>query len=394
MMCCETKPTVNITSRRGATKMHRLSIDKLVRSLLVGAIAILFIAYNLFYRSQDNQGLTEGFRHGNIRVSGLTGHISRRAMDSANPYDSKAIIGYAITVTDCPSGPEVADAAAVLKQSVHKNSIRNAESGSKYDYQMYALVHNDATQCVGSTLTSLGYKVLSRTSPIELKYIDGEYLRETLPSVGCCGVKEFTKLHAYTLVANPAVVLLDLDTLVMKPMDRLFDIMIDGPSILGDEGVEVAFGDPLRSSHYDGSIGIQAFYTRDYNIADSTMEQVPVQGGFMVIRPSLISYADFSSIIRKGDYQREGGWAGLGFGPADGSTAFQELIPYYYDHLHTGTAVELNRCVYNNMADNPRDNEGGTCKDKKEDCDDCRSQPIDEVSDKKCIDRVHYPMQC
>jgi hypothetical protein len=46
------------------------------------------------------------------------------------------------------------------------------------------------------------------------------------------------------------------------------------------------------------------------------------------------------------------------------------------------------------MADNPRDNEGGTCKDKKEDCDDCRSQPIDEVSDKKCIDRVHYPMQC
>ena len=70
---------------------------------------------------------------------------------------------------------------------------------------------------------------------------------------------------------------------------------------------------------------------------------------------------------------------------------FQGIIPYFYDHLHPGTAVELNRCVYNNMADNPRDEPtkndivSGRCRDgynrpdKHDVCEDCRSHPIDTV---------------
>ena len=46
----------------------------------------------------------------------------------------------------------------------------------------------------------------------------------------------------------------------------------------------------------------------------------------------------------------------------------QGLLPYYYEHLHPGRAVELNRCVYNNMADNPTTEEAihdvaqGSCR--------------------------------
>lgn len=70
---------------------------------------------------------------------------------------------------------------------------------------------------------------------------------------------------------------------------------------------------------------------------------------------------------------------------------FQGIIPYFYDHLHPGTGVELNRCVYNNMADNPRDEPtrndivSGRCRDgynrqdKHDICEDCRSHPIDNV---------------
>jgi hypothetical protein len=391
-MCIKTNhPTLNLNARRGSNpKRRRISLHYFFIGLVLTTIIIFTLGYHLFYRSsRRHKGLTEGFRHGNIRVWGLTGHESSYASDYTN---TKATIGYAVTITHCPPsgsiGPELADAAAILKHSIHLNSIHNSESGSRYDYQMYALVHSDVASCVGPTLKSLGYKVLMRRSPLELKYIEGEYLRERLlkEDGGCCGINEFTKLHAYTLVAHPAVVLVDLDTMVLKPMDHLFDAMMDdnGATLIGGDGgsgssVETAFGDAI------GGQSMDAYYTREYSIARDTMKHVPVQGGFLVVRPSLITYADFSSILRKGDYREDGGWAGLGFGPSQGSSVFQDLIPYYYDHVHAGTGVELNRCVYNNIVDDPRDG-SDVCRDeynrpdRKDECEDCRSRPVDEVS--------------
>jgi hypothetical protein len=70
---------------------------------------------------------------------------------------------------------------------------------------------------------------------------------------------------------------------------------------------------------------------------------------------------------------------------------FQGIIPYFYDHLHPGTGVELNPCVYNNMAFNPRDKPtkndivNGNCRDgynrpdMNDKCEDCRSRPIEDV---------------
>lgn len=70
---------------------------------------------------------------------------------------------------------------------------------------------------------------------------------------------------------------------------------------------------------------------------------------------------------------------------------FQGIIPYFYDHLHPGTGVELNPCVYNNMAHNPRDKPtkndvvSGHCRDgyhrpdKHDKCEDCRSRPFEDV---------------
>ena len=46
------------------------------------------------------------------------------------------MIGYVITIIHCTAddiGPEIVDAAAVLKHSIVMNSIRTPESGSKYD---------------------------------------------------------------------------------------------------------------------------------------------------------------------------------------------------------------------------------------------------------------------
>lgn len=50
----------------------------------------------------------------------------------------------------------------------------------------------------------------------------------------------------------------------------------------------------------------------------------------------------------------------------------QGLLPWYYEYLHPNQAVELNRCVYNNMADNPTTDEAiqdvaqGRCRTNQE----------------------------
>ena len=129
---------------------------------------------------------------------------------------------------------------------------------------------------------------------------------------------------------------------------------------------------------------INAFFTRDYNMVRPHTKYKPVQGGLVILRPSMDVYHELQEIVRKGDFQKGKGWASK-VGPFYGSMTFQGLVPYYYDYLHPGTAVELNRCVYNQMCDNPRDQKTvddivhGNCRTGQEDCEDCRSRSFDDV---------------
>jgi hypothetical protein len=78
-------------------------------------------------------------------------------------------------------------------------------------------------------------------------------------------------------------------------------------------------------------------------------------------------------------------WGGVG-GLFYGAMTFQGIIPYYYDILHPGQAVELSRCVYNQMVDNPKDKKTvdgvpqGRCRTNEEFCEDCRTRPLEEVA--------------
>ena len=181
-------------------------------------------------------------------------------------------------------------------------------------------------------------------------------------------------MEAYTLVDHPIVVHLDLDTLILKPLDDLFDMMLGKAT----GKIDVMWKDiPIPGQ-------VNAFLTRDYNMVDADTKYKPVQGGFLVLRPSMETYKAFVDIIRIGDFREHGGWGGK-VGPFYGSMTFQGIIPYYYDYLHPGTAVELNRCVYNQMCDNPRDKRtvndivAGDCRTGETECEDCRSRPLEDV---------------
>lgn len=125
----------------------------------------------------------------------------------------------------------------------------------------------------------------------------------------------------------------------------------------------------------------------------------PVQGGFLVLRPDQSVYNEYVEILKEGDFREGQGWGGKRVGPFYGSLTIQGILPYYYDILHPGESVDLNRCVYDQMCDNPRDKKTvndmvyGNCRTGEKDCEDCRSRPLEDIVS------VHFtlcqkPWQC
>jgi hypothetical protein len=135
---------------------------------------------------------------------------------------SKITIAYAVSITGCPTDKRTSlvDGAAVVHQS-----IRLASRHSKYGYKMLAFVHPDAQDCA-EFLSNLGYEILIRDTPFNETQIQNPDLVKAQGN-SCCGTKEYLKLYSYVQFDYPVVVHLDLDCLVLKPMDDVFDLMLD-----------------------------------------------------------------------------------------------------------------------------------------------------------------------
>lgn len=280
-------------------------------------------------------------------------------------------IAYAVTVTGCGTDP-LMEGAAVLQ-----HSIRTRASRHPYGAHFVVFYPPSASACV-EPLQALGFELLPRQVMVNVSDIRGEFLRTQITSNGCCGEKELLKLEAYTLIQYPIVVHLDLDVLILKSMDDLYDAMLlqrpIPPAILQSQSQSQSIPHPIR-----------AFFTYDYNMVQPHVRYKPVQGGFLVLRPSLQVYQEFKDIVLEGDFRQGKGWGGQ-VGPFYGSMTFQGIIPYYYNVVKGGTqSLELNRCIYNQMADNPRtgktvhDQVSGTCRTNTETCEDCRERPMDDI---------------
>jgi hypothetical protein len=127
----------------------------------------------------------------------------------------------------------------------------------------------------------------------------------------------------------------------------------------------------------------EMLFTGDYGMMGSSPAP-PAQGGFLVVRPSLATFEEFRAIIRKGDHTGGGGWGGSHIGNFWGGQTIQGIVPYFYHSVHPDRGLEVNRCVYNCMVDNPYrpykdDNPARICLDKKPTCEDCRLQKFENV---------------
>lgn len=317
---------------------------------------------------------------------------------------AKATIAYAVSLTSCGSSTNIHDnianggfssdpafreGAAVLAHSIHLSSIRNfAQSKSYYDYKLIVFVHPNARPCSG-IFEELGYEIQIRDTPFKVKDIQSEWLQEHIVKSGCCGEKEYLKLYSYIQFDYPIVIHLDLDSLILKPMDDLFDVMLADKLLIdmgneggggGEESIEsarnrisVMHDEPLPQS---GSI--DAYFTRDYNMINPGKKHVGVQGGFIIVRPNQAAFDEYIRIVLSGNFRMGSGWGGA-YGGYFGAQQIQGICSYFYDKKHPGSAVELNKCYYNVMADGPRQNENGKCRDGREDCQDCRDTPLEEI---------------
>lgn len=275
----------------------------------------------------------------------------------------------AVSITSCKAD-NIGDAAAILKHSIQLSSYPSNKD-SLYGFQMVAFVHPDAKECI-EPFRQLNYEVHLKDVPIDVSKIKGDFLREKVTETGCCGEKEYLKLYAYTLVEFEIVVHLDLDSLILQPLDNLFDSML----LKGDE--KNASDSKLPVMH-NASVPqeIEAYFTRDYNMANLGKNFINIQGGFFVVKPNLEYFEEYKNVILEGNFKPGAGWEGK-YGGYFGAQQIQGLCTYFFDGLHPGTAVELNRCIYNNMNDNPKkeksrkENTTFVCRDNKETCDDCR----------------------
>ena len=233
----------------------QVEIEKEIRESLN---TVLKKAHNI--RGTGQQALQIPADHGvhdQIAVDRLAdGEQQHEIAPKAEVKTDAVKIGFAVTITGCGSDP-ITEGAAVLKHSIHLASI-HGNLGGRYDYVMYAIYHPEAIKCA-KTLESLGYTLVERETPVAVKDIKGDFLRSRIEKNGCCGEKELVKLEAYTLTQHPVIVHLDLDTLVLKPLDDLFDWMLAG--------------DQARSFDYSGVTRqwpdkeipkkVNAFLTRD-----------------------------------------------------------------------------------------------------------------------------------
>lgn len=337
-----------------------------------------------------------------VQLSQRQQQQQQSSQPAGKPVDA-VIVAHVVSLIKCSKQSSVTgflDAAAVLRHSIHKNSVHTVSSGSKYSYRMYAIVHENCRQHAHA-LDRLGYVSLVKPSPVLLDEIQPGFYKDHVESENCCGSAEFIKLYAYTLMEHPVTVHWDMDVAIFQPLDDLFDSMLYSKD--SSEGKRSRQNLEVQHPHRPLPDQIDAFFTRDITSAQPWEERQGVQGGFLVSRPSMTDFEDYLKFIREGNYVRGRGngkgWHGLGYGGFQGAMAYQGAVAYFYDQLRPNTAVELDICLWNQVVadviwrgpsamdhygqcreksthpdDKPEDNtpENGRCKD-------CRVLPVDIV---------------
>eukprot|EP01038_Epipyxis_sp_PR26KG_P011445 gene11445-15332_t len=250
--------------------------------------------------------------HSVVSISDSQTNVIKNAV--AYVTKSKKRIAFIITIT---KDGFFQDGAAVLVYSIIKNT-----QFSDFEKSFIAFVHPNVTSS-RSGLNKLGFHVIEVPIPINVSAIKFDFLREKINKNGCCGSSELIKLTSYRLIQYDWVVHLDADTIMLNPIDELF------------------------STNYS------LIYTTDPNMASYKGEdKLPVQGGFIIFKPSIEDYSNIIELLMTTEFNNGGGWNNSKVGWFWGGMTIQGILPYYYNRVTIpDRSVKIDRCIYNTMAD-------------------------------------------
>ncbi|KAJ1450171.1 hypothetical protein M885DRAFT_533074 [Pelagophyceae sp. CCMP2097] len=258
-------------------------------------------------------------------------------------------IAYVVTVTsDGGHSPgRFVDGAAVLAHSIEVAHETSAFGRAA----LVAFVSPSVGAASRGALRFLGFRVLEKQLPINVSLIEGKTLHDLWSKDstrgGCCGAWELLKLFSWTLTEYERVVHVDMDCILLQPIDELFAL---------DKAL---------------------VFTSDYNMMSQKqrLARVPaaVQGGFLVVKPSMQVFHDLSAVSQRGSWGG-GGWEKSGVGYWWGGNTIQGLLPYFFSRPDSPKAREVDRCVYDNMVDSPVEDPLPYVGQSK-----CRLAPLDSV---------------
>jgi len=313
-----------------------------------------------------------------------TATLPKPSATSLSPPEPLATAAYAVSITSCSSKlfARLFDAAAVLRRSIQLNSWP-LHPDSRYAARFYAFTQKPNETCY-QILTLAGWEVIPQDPPLYnslIKEPSGSTLRNGIGGNGCCGSAELIKLATYKLTDHEMAVHLDLDTLVIHPLDELFNVMHFNSHTKEGKKAREQLGEVVAPTYLNrietgnpstpgtrnatdllANITVNAYFSKDYNmIAPGPQSQrVGVQGGFLVVRPSTATFMHLVNLVYSGEFYGgfdavASGWFKSGYGSHIwGAMTIQGLMAYYFDVEQLERSVELNRCRYNNIADNAR----------------------------------------
>ena len=333
--------------------------------------------------------------------------------EPASYYEPSAAVAYVVPIVSCPddlvaslppydparyqnatrSDKAFRDAAAILQYSIAKI---HARGGSRYDYQLYALLHPSAARCVDSTngditdrhsiLTDLGYRVLIRSEPVPLQdfgssntdqqMVEG-YKRDVEHATGG-GYRDFVRLHSFAMTWHNIVVMVDLHTMFLQPIEDLYDALLGASN---GNTIELPRLDALRVRPKT-----QLLYTRDYNTVTPYNFNTGYETSLLVLEPNQSVFDDLASLLLAGQYDAVSGWGQVGsFVGYPKAKLSSGLLPYYFEHVRGNehnAAVELSGCVYANKNDEPHVrmvDKSEVCRDGTSNCVDCRARAFEDI---------------
>jgi hypothetical protein len=209
----------------------------------------------------------------------------------------------AVVVTVAGDGPQ-GDGAAVLALSV-----LDAHKTSRFRVHLIAIVHPSAVRMCAQ-LQAVGFEVVVRPTPVLLSQIAdtpaAKAFKQRVVTSGCCGLKELIKLEGLTLTRYHRVLLLDMDTLMTNPIDELYELDHDLIHTRNGKGTEA------------------------------------LQGGFLLVRPSMVHYHGVLQVLRRGDFRYDGGaWEGSRIGHNYGGETIQGVVPFYFSKYAPPGSVKV-----------------------------------------------------